>query len=49
MIPMREDQSPVLNLLIGDSYQLSEDFSRADTAYLKTIRLAPNWAKLAIS
>lgn len=39
------EKSPVLSLLLGDAYQLAEDFANADIAYQKAILLAPLWAK----
>ncbi len=37
--------SPVLHLLLGDAYQVSEQWGKADTAYRRSIALAPMWAK----
>lgn len=38
-------QSPVFHLLLGDAYQLSDEFGRAETEYKTAIILAPRWAK----
>ena len=37
--------SPILHLLLGDAYQMGEQWERADAAYRKAIALAPAWAK----
>jgi Tfp pilus assembly protein PilF len=37
--------SPVYALLLGDAYQLSEQWDQADASYLSAIRLAPIWVK----
>ena len=37
--------SPILYLLLGDAYQVDENFPSADIAYQTAIRLAPSWAK----
>jgi tetratricopeptide (TPR) repeat protein len=38
-------QSPLYSLLLGDAYQLAEQWTQADEAYKKAIVLAPTWAK----
>ncbi|MBC8104213.1 MAG: tetratricopeptide repeat protein [Cytophagales bacterium] len=37
--------SPILALLLGDSFQLAEQWSEADRAYRQAISLAPKWVK----
>lgn len=38
-------ESPVYFLLLGDAYQLAEEWAKADEAYHTAIRLAPRWIK----
>jgi tetratricopeptide (TPR) repeat protein len=42
-------QSPILSLLLGDAYQLAEQWTKAEAAYRQAIRLAPNWVKPRIN
>jgi tetratricopeptide (TPR) repeat protein len=42
-------QSPILWLLLGDSYQLAEQWSNAETSYRQAILLAPSWVKPRIN
>ena len=42
-------QSPILHLLVGDAYQVAEEFAKADTAYERAILLAPRWTKPRIN
>lgn len=37
--------SPILYLLLGDAYQIGEQWASADAAYRKAIGLAPGWTK----
>lgn len=41
--------SPVYYLLLGDAYQLSQNFPEADRAYSKAHDLAPKWVKPVIN
>lgn len=41
----RSPESPLFALLLGDAYQLSEQWDKADAAYRRALALAPNWSK----
>jgi len=41
----RHPDSPLFALLMGDAYQLSELWDKADNSYRRAIALAPNWSK----
>jgi tetratricopeptide (TPR) repeat protein len=41
--------SPVYYLLLGDAYQLAEQWKQADDAYQKAILVAPTWTKPRIN
>jgi tetratricopeptide (TPR) repeat protein len=41
----RLPDSPTLRLLLGDAYQLSEEWAKADEAYREARRRAPLWSK----
>jgi tetratricopeptide (TPR) repeat protein len=42
-------QSPILSLLIGDTYQLAEQWAKAEASYGQAIQLAPGWVKPRIN
>jgi tetratricopeptide (TPR) repeat protein len=41
----RFPDSPVVQMLLGDAYQLSEQWSDAEACYRRAISLAPHWSK----
>jgi tetratricopeptide (TPR) repeat protein len=45
----RSPRSPVYYLLLGDAYQLAEQWTQADAAYRSAITLAPDWTKPRIN
>lgn len=42
-------QSPILSLLLGDTYQLAEQWTKSEASYRQAIQLAPVWAKPRIN
>lgn len=42
-------KSPILHLLLGDAYQLAENWAEADKAYTIARLLAPHWAKPCVN
>jgi Flp pilus assembly protein TadD len=42
-------QSPILSLLLGDTYQLAEQWSKAEASYGQAIQLARGWVKPRIN
>ncbi len=42
-------QSPIFALLLGDSYQLAEQWAKAESSYRQAIELAPVWVKPRIN
>ena len=42
-------QSPILALLLGDTFQLGEQWAKSEASYRQAIQLAPVWAKPRIN
>ncbi|MES2460695.1 MAG: tetratricopeptide repeat protein, partial [Armatimonadota bacterium] len=42
-------QSPIVSLLLGDTYQLAEQWAKAEASYRLSIKLAPGWVKPRIN